>query len=353
MSAPTNFRIQHAFQFGLLGGLGVLTAVALGNAAISLAGIITSIITALFLTLGLEPLIQVIQKRVKKRSYSISIVVLGILAVVATMILVIFPPLVTQTSALIVQLPNLLTDFLNLPGVQSADANLGGALSSALNTTGAYLVDSKNWPNLLGGVVQVGMTLFNGAIGAMTVFILTLYFMAALPSIKKVGISLVSKSKRERVAGLVDQVINSIGRYVMGQVLVATINASVVFTTMLIAGVEFSLVLAFVDFLLVLVPIIGAMAGWTIVVLVTLASKSVMVAAIVAAVLAVYLQVEAYIIGPKIMTKTVNVPGSLIVVAALAGGSLLGILGSLLAIPMAATLLLIIREVWVPKQELK
>ncbi len=353
MSAPTNFRIQHAFQFGLLGGLGVLTAIAIGNAAISLAGIITSIITALFITLGLEPLIQVIQRRVKKRSYAISIVVLGILALVLTMALVILPPLVNQASSFIVQLPTLLTDFLKLPWVQSADANLGGAISSALNTTGAYLVDSKNWPNLLGGVVQIGMTLFNGVIGAMTVFILTLYFMAALPSIKKVGINLVAKSKRDRVGGLVEKVINSIGRYVMGQVLVASINASVVFTTMLIAGVEFSVVLAFVDFLLVLVPIIGAMAGWSIVVLVTLASKSMMTAGIVAAVLAVYLQVEAYIIGPKIMTKTVNVPGSLIVVAALAGGSLLGVLGSLLAIPMAATLLLIIREVWVPKQDLK
>jgi predicted PurR-regulated permease PerM len=353
MSEPTNFRIQHAFQFGLLGGIGVLTAIALGNAAISLAGIITSIITALFITLGLEPLIQVIQKRVKKRSYAITIVVLGLLTLVATIALVILPPLITQASSLLVQLPTLLTDFLKLPWVQSADANLGGAISSALNTTGAYLIDSKNWPNLLGGVVQVGISLFNGAIGAMTVFILTLYFMAALPGIKKVGISLVSQSKRDRVAGLVEKVIDSIGRYVMGQVLVASINASVVFTTMLIAGVEFSIVLAFVDFLLVLVPIIGAMAGWTIVVLVTLASKSLMTAAIVAAVLAVYLQVEAYIIGPKIMTKTVNVPGSLIVVAALAGGSLLGILGSLLAIPMAATLLLIIREVWVPRQDLR
>ena len=353
MSEPTNFRIQHAFQFGLLGGIGVLTAIALGNAAISLAGIITSIITALFITLGLEPLIQVIQKQVKKRSYAITLVVLGLLTLVATIALVILPPLITQASSLLVQLPTLLNDFLKLPWVQSADANLGGAISSALNTTGAYLIDSKNWPNLLGGVVQVGISLFNGAIGAMTVFILTLYFMAALPGIKKVGISLVSQSKRDRVAGLVEKVIDSIGRYVMGQVLVASINASVVFTTMLIAGVEFSVVLAFVDFLLVLVPIIGAMAGWTIVVLVTLASKSLMTAAIVAAVLAVYLQVEAYIIGPKIMTKTVNVPGSLIVVAALAGGSLLGILGSLLAIPMAATLLLIIREVWVPRQDLR
>jgi predicted PurR-regulated permease PerM len=353
MSTPTNFRIQHAFQFGLLGGLGVLTAIAIGNAAISLAGIITSIITALFITLGLEPLIQALQKRVKKRSYAITIVILGLLALFTTVIMVILPPLITQTGHFVVQLPALLTDFLNLPLVQSADTNLGGAISSALNTTGAYLVDSKNWPNLLGGVVQVGITLFNGVIGAMTVFILTIYFMAALPSIKKVGINLVSKTKREKVSGLVDQVITSIGRYVMGQVMVASINASVVFTTMLIAGVEFSVVLAFVDFMLVLIPIIGSMAGWSIVVLVTLASKSLTTALVVAIFLAIYLQLEAYIIGPRIMTKTVNVPGSLIVVAALAGGSLLGILGSLLAIPMAATLLLIIREVWVPHQDLK
>jgi len=353
MSAPTNFRVQHAFQLGLLGGLGVLTAVAIGNAAISLAGIITSIITALFITLGLEPLIQVLQKRVKKRSYAITIVVLGLLSLVATVVLVILPPLISQASTFIVQLPGLLRDFSNLPWIQSADQNLGGAISSALDSTSAYLVDSKNWPNLLGGVVQVGITLFNGVIGAMTVGILTLYFMAALPSIKKVGINLVAKSKRERVSGLVDQVITSIGRYVMGQVVVASINASVVFITMLIAGVEFSVVLAFVDFLLVLVPIIGSMAGWSIVVVVTLASSSLQTAVIVAIFLAVYLQIEAYIIGPNIMTKTVNVPGSLIVVAALAGGSLLGVLGSLLAIPMAATLLLIIREVWVPHQDLK
>ena len=353
MSAPTNFRIQHAFQFGLLGGLGVLTAIALGNAAISLAGIITSIITALFITLGLEPLIQVLQKRVKKRSYAITIVVLGLLALITSVILVILPPLISQTSSFIVQLPQLLRDFLSLPWVQSADANLGGTISSALNSTTEYLVDSKNWPNLLGGVVQVGITLFNGVIGALTVFILTLYFMAALPSIKRVSINLVAKSKRTRVAGLVDQVISSIGKYVMGQVVIASINASVVFTTMLIAGVEFAVVLAFVDFLLVLIPIVGAMAGWTLVVLVTLASSSVQTAVIVAIFLAVYLQVEAYIIGPKIMTKTVNVPGSLIVVAALAGGSLAGVLGSLLAIPVAAALLLIMREVWIPHQELK
>jgi predicted PurR-regulated permease PerM len=64
----------------------------------------------------------------------------------------------------------------------------------------------------------------------------------------------------------------------------------------------------------------------------------------------VYTQIEAFIVSPRIMKRAVNVPAALIVVSALAGGSLLGLLGSLLAIPVAATLLLIVREVWVPHQ---
>jgi len=70
----------------------------------------------------------------------------------------------------------------------------------------------------------------------------------------------------------------------------------------------------------------------------------------VAIAILVYSQIEAYIVAPRIMKKAVDVPAALVVVSALAGGSLLGLLGSLLAIPMAATLLLILREVWVPHQ---
>ena len=71
----------------------------------------------------------------------------------------------------------------------------------------------------------------------------------------------------------------------------------------------------------------------------------------VAVAVLLYTQIEAYIVAPRIMKKAVNVPAALIVVSALAGGALLGILGSLLAVPTAATILLIIREVWVPRQD--
>jgi len=350
MSAPTNIRISHAYQIGLLGGLGVLTALAVGNALVSIASIITSIFTALFITLGLEPLIQVLEKRVKRRGYAISIVALGLLGIVSLVIFLILPPLIAQTSTFIENLPSLLTEFSNLPWIQAADLRFGGAISSALDTSGAYLVDSKNWPNLLGGVVQVGISLFNGAVATLTVGILTLYFMSSLHGIKAVGINLVPKSRRKRVEGIVDQVISSVGRYVMGQVTVASINASIVFIVLLVAGVKFAVVLAFIDFLLVLIPMIGSLTGAAIVIIVTAATMPPQTTFGVAIAILVYTQIEAYLVAPRIMKKAVNVPAALIVVSALAGGSLLGLLGSLLAIPMAATLLLILREVWVPHQ---
>jgi predicted PurR-regulated permease PerM len=305
----------------------------------------------LFITLGLEPLVQLLQRRVKKRGFAIAIVALGVLAALSAVVFAILPPLITQASSFISNLPELMREFVKLPWVESVDSRLGGAIGTALNSAGEFLVDSKNWPALLGGVVQVGLSILNGLVGVLTVTILSLYFMAALPSIKRVGITLVAKSKREKLEGIVDKVIGSVGRYVMGQVVVSSINTSILFTVLMIAGVKFAVVLAFINFLLVLIPIIGSITGSAIVILITAATSPTETTIGVAIALLIYIQIEAYVVAPRVLKKAVNVPTSVIIVSALIGGSLAGILGSLLAIPTAATILLIIREVWVPRQD--
>jgi len=351
MQETKNTRLTHAFQIGFLGAIGVLAAVALGSAVISIAGIITSIITALFITLGLEPLVQLLHKRVKRRGLAIAIVAVGLFAALSAVIFAILPPLVSQASSFISNLPELIREFVKLPWVESIDSRLGGAVGTALNGAGEFLVDSKNWPTLLGGVVQVGISIFNGIIGFLTVTILTLYFMAALPSIKRVGITLVANSKRAKLEGIVEKVIGSVGRYVMGQVVVSSINTSILFTVLIIAGVDFAVVLAFINFLLVLIPIIGSITGAAIVILITAATSPAETTIGVAIALLIYIQIEAYLVSPRVLKRAVNVPTAVIIVSALIGGSLAGILGSLLAIPTAATVLLIIREVWVPRQD--
>ncbi len=351
MQETKNTRLTHAFQIGFLGALGVLTAVALGSAVISIAGIITSIITALFITLGLEPLVQLLQKRVKKRGLAIAIVGVGVFTALSAVVFAILPPLFSQANTFITNLPELMKEFVKLPWVESIDSRLDGAIGTALNGAGDFLVDSKNWPTLLGGVVQVGLSIFNGIIGFLTVTILTIYFMAALPSIKRVGISLVANSKRAKLEGIVEKVIGSVGRYVMGQVVVSSINTSILFTVLIIAGVDFAVVLAFINFLLVLIPIIGSITGAAIVILITAATSPTETTIGVTIALLLYIQIEAYLVSPRVLKRAVNVPTAVIIVSALVGGALAGILGSLLAIPTAATVLLIIREVWVPRQD--
>ena len=351
MPEASHRKITHAYQIGLLGGLGVLTSIALGSAVVSLAGIITSIITALFITLGLEPLVQLLQRRVKKRGLAIGIVAIGVFGLLAAVFIAVLPPLISQANAFITNLPDLLKEFLKLPLVESIDSRLGGSVATALNSAGEFIVDSKNWPNLLGGVVKVGITIVNAIFGFLTVTILTLYFMSALPSIKRVGITLVAKTHRKKLEGIVDQVIGSVGRYVMGQVVVSSINTSILFTVLMIAGVEFAVVLAFINFLLVLIPIIGSLTGASIVILITAATSPTETTIAVAIALLAYIQIEAYLVAPRVLKKAVDVPTAVIIVSALAGGALAGILGSLLAIPTAATILLILREVWVPRQD--
>jgi len=353
MPQPNNIKVSHPYQVGLLLGLGALTAIALANALTSVASIITSIITALFIALGLEPLIQFLQKKVKKRGYAISIVALGLVGLISAVFFLILPPLVSEAGAFVKQLPELMKSFIQLPLIHSLDVRFGGSISEALNNSGAFLIDSKNWPNLLGGVVQVGITLFNGVIAFLTVCILTLYFMSSLHSIKAVSINLVAKSQRKKATEIIDQVISSVGRYVMGQVVVASINASFVFIVLLISGVKYAVVLAFINFLFVLIPIIGSMTGGLIVIAVSAATMPPGTTLAIAVALICYMQIEAYVIGPRIMKRAVNVPAALIVVSALTGGALLGILGALLAIPVSATLLLVIREVWIPLQNKK
>jgi predicted PurR-regulated permease PerM len=343
-------RITNAFQLGLLGGLGVLVAIALGNALLTLANIVTYVALALFIALGLEPIVSFIESKLKfKRGLAILTVVGTLLIVLGTLIWSILPMVIEQTGHFIESAPELLGSVQQLDLVVSLDKQFGGSVSKAIEDAALYLTDSSNWPSLVGGVVQVGLTVFNGFFGALIVLTLSLYFMSSLSRLKSWIYSLVPASKRDTFSNLSEQIAGSVGRYVMGQVTIALINATLGFTMMSILGIEFSLVLACITFGLALIPLVGSISGATIVVIVAL-TTSPNVALIAAIYYLIYMQIEAYVLSPRIMNQAVAVPGAVVVVAALAGGALLGILGALVAIPVAASIMLIIRQVWVPRQ---
>lgn len=347
--APNNFKISNPFQIGLLGGLGVLTALVIGGMFVSLANIITYVFAAIFLSLGLDPIVTKIEKWGLKRPLAIAVVLVAFIGVLALLVSSFIPQILRQAGQFISQAPEDLQSIIAQPWIQNLDKRFDGAIVDAINNAGSFLSNSSNWPSMFGGVVQVGITLVNGFFGGVIITILTIYFMASLTKFKKWVYSLVPASSRGQFENIAEQVADSVGRYVIGQAFIALCNGVLSFIFLSIMGFKFALVLAFMNFLLSLIPLVGTLTGSAIVTIVAL-SMSPTTAIIVAIYYVVYMQVEAYLISPRVMSKAVAVPGAVVVVAALAGGTLLGVLGALVAIPVAASVMLILKQVLVPRQ---
>lgn len=347
-----HFRISNGFQLGLLGGLGVLAALVIGGAVVQTAHILTYVVAALFIALGLEPLIQWLGRTRLQRPASIGVVVVFFLSAIGLLIWAILPSAIAEATKFIAFLPELLSDIGSNPVLARLDEQFGGVVSNAAANLSAFLGDSDNWPGLLGGLLQFGLGLFNGLIGTIVVVILAIYFMVSIEGMKRYAARLVAKSNREQFTKLTNQVVNSIGRWVSAQVAIALIHSLTVFIFLTVMQAEYSLLLSILAFVLALIPLVGPISSAVLVTLVTLL-QSPSEALVVAIFYLIYLQIEAYLISPRIMKRAVQVPAPIVVIAALIGGTLMGVLGALVAIPTAASLLLIVREIWMPRQQLR
>jgi putative heme transporter len=347
--AIQNMKLTNAFTLGLFGGLGVLTALLLGGALTTLANVLTYVFAAIFLALGLDPLVSALERSKFPRPLAVLAVVVGLLSFIALLVWTMVPTLITEGTKLIETAPALIRQITELTFVASLDDQLGGAINATLLNASGFLGDSTNWPVMLGGVVQVGISFFTGVFGFIVILVLTVFFLASLSTLKNSLSKLVPKSKRDRYVQISDQVSKSVGRYVVGQVSVAALNAVLGFIVMSLVGLQFALVLAFVVFLLAIIPLIGSISGAILVVVVALAVNP-SAALILAIYYLIYLQLEAYLISPRVMKVAVSVPAPVVVIAALSGGALLGVLGALVAIPFAASIIFVVRELFIPRQ---
>ena len=138
----------------------------------------------------------------------------------------------------------------------------------------------------------------------------------------------------------------------MGQTSVSLVHATSLFIFLTIINAPFALLLTLLAFTISLIPLIGPLSSAIIVITVTLIEGP-QLALIAVIYYLIYLQLEAYLIAPRVMKKAVSIPAALVVIAALMGGTLMGVLGAVIAIPVAASILLIVREVWMPRQQLR
>ncbi|GGI47262.1 putative PurR-regulated permease PerM [Agromyces flavus] len=350
-------RIQNAFRLALVGTLGVGVGLLILSAVASLSTILTYIGAALFLALGLEPAVSGLERRGLPRWGAIVLVILGVAAVVAALLLAVIPIIVDQVAELIAQVPGIVAQLNRVDWIEWLQEQFPLLkIDEISEQAGAALTDFFTNPDklseLLGGVWAVALAIGGGVFAVIVVAVLTVYFTASLDAMKRATYQLVPASRRARFADLTEQITQSVGRYVIGQVSLAAVNGFLSFMFLSIIRAPFPAVLAFIAFLFSLVPLVGTLTGSIIIVLLCLIPGlgSPLTGLVAAIYYLIYMQVEAYVLSPRIMSRAVKVPGALVVVAALAGGALLGILGALVAIPIAAAALLIIKQVVIPRQ---
>lgn len=339
---------QSPFYVGFVGAFGVIIALGLWHLIGRLSTVITLVVVAFFLTLALDPIVSFLTRREIRRPAAVAIVFAGVLVVFTLLGLLVVPPVVDQGTQLVQDAPGYVNSVLDSRVVRQVDRDyhVVDKISQEFNKR---ITDSAFLSQVFGGVLGAGRAVLTGVFQFFTVMILTLFFLANLPKVKGAAFGVVPASRRPRVISLSEEIMRRTGSYAIGQVAVATINACFSWLMMTIVGIPYAAVLAVLVGVLGLVPMVGASLGAGLVCTVALFDEP-RKAVIALVYYIVYQQIENYVVVPRIMQRTVSVPGAVTVVAALAGGTLLGILGALLAIPIAAGLLLLYEEVLLPRQ---
>jgi putative heme transporter len=339
------------FMYGLLGALGVLVALVLGGIVDQLATVLVYIGVAIFLALGLDPIVTWIERKLP-RPAAVAIVVSVVVLAFAGILLAIVPILVEQISNLIKDGPKMVQEFMASDWFKSISDQFGSTFDDAAQGVLSFIQDPGNILNISGGVFAVGAGIAGGFTGVTIVLILTLYFMASLRSMKKVSARFVPAYQRETFSGLLEDVSGAVGRYVMGQASLALINGILSLIMLTIIGAPVPALLALIAFIGSMIPLVGTLSASIINSLICLIASP--ITALIAFIYyLVYMQIEAYVLSPRIMNKAVAVPGALVVIAAVAGGALGGILGALVAIPVAASIIIIVQKVVFPTQDAK
>ncbi|MFZ4124175.1 MAG: AI-2E family transporter [Candidatus Planktophila sp.] len=347
MGAPINR--SHPFYFGFVATLGALSAIVLMRALGSVSQVFVLILIALFLATGLNPAVEAIRSRGVSRVTAVTIIFVSVIAFVIFFAWVVVPPVVSQGSQLINSLPSLLQDLksnatINRLNEQFAIIDTLQAKLREFTADGTLLVST------FGGVIGVGRSVISGTFSALTILVLTLYFITSLPQMVKLGVRLAPASRRDRVAKLTNAIIARVGSFVGAQIFIAFMAAIFVVVLGMLLGLPSPVAIAMVVFVCALVPLIGHFLGSAVVTIIAL-TVSIPVGVIALITYIIYVQIENYIVTPRIMKKTLEVPGAVTIVAALIGSSLLGLVGGLLAVPVAAAIILILDEVVYPRAD--
>jgi predicted PurR-regulated permease PerM len=282
--------------------------------------------------------------RFMKRGLAVALVYLGLIVVPLGFVAILVPPIVNQANNLIANLPGYARDVSDFVARNDmlrrlqADYDLTGKLEQQAGRLPARIGDAA------GVLSDIGLGIVNSVFTAVTILILSIFLMGAGPRWLERWANRHPPELAAWWRRLFERIGGAVGNYVAGALLQASIAGITSWLVLVILGVPYALPLAVVVFLLDLVPLVGATLGAILVGIVTLFSDF-PVDTIVWAIWAVlYQQLENNVIQPRIQARAVQLEPLIVLISVLFGSTLFGVLGALLAIPVAAAIQITIRE---------
>jgi len=325
----------------------VLGAIAVMGAFIAIGSTFLVVFIGIFLGLVFEfPVRFVMRKTNMSRGLAATITVLGTALGVVVLALLFLVPLVGSVRDFLHELPQTIeqlrsTDELSWLG----DTGIGGNAQEGADKVSASV------PDAISAVLGIAGDFFAVFLAGFTILFICLFFLSDVGNLKGALGSMLMPGQRERWLAVWERVTESVSRWAIAVVVIATIAGTTQGLTAWALGSSFALALGVIAGLMDMIPNIGATIAGFILVPTILAEQGLGAALIMLIVVLVYQQVENNILTPKIQGKAVNLSGFFIIVAVTLFGALLGVLGALTAVPLAATIQIFIQELTKARRE--
>ena len=313
----------------------------------SVFNIVVLVLMAAVLAIGLDPAVRRIERLGRSRGRAVTLIFLGLIAIVVLFAWLVIPPLIRQIGELADDIPSYvarLSQRDDAVGRYFRSQDMAERLQDFIADLPARI--SSSFGTIVGVAGRVTSAIFN----VLTVAILTIYFMLSLPRMRRTAALAFAPSARERAETVMDEAISRIGGYVAGILTTASIagvSALLFFGILNAVGLDmpFAFPLAIWAALMGLIPAVGAYIGAAPAVVVAFFSSG-LTGVLVLVYFIVYQQIENYAIQPRVMKNAVNLSSAAVIVSTLVFGSLGGFAGALLALPAAATIKVVIVEVF-------
>ena len=334
------FNRRSPFYVALMASAGVAATYGAVRALASMSSALVLIGAALFVALGLEPAVSWLVNRKLPRWAAVTLVAVAVFAVVAATLMAAIPPLVQEARQFSEQLPHYIQqaqDRSSVIGRLNERFHLQQRVTDMISGSNRFSVEEllKAGSEVFGVVSQV-------AIAA----VLTVYFMADMRRIRVTFYRLVPSSRRPRAILIGDEVVAKLGDYVFGNLLTSFIAGLATFVWCFLLDIPYAVLLGVVVMILDLFPYGSAVGGFIVSAVALAVSIPVSIGTLVFYL--VFRLAEDYLLTPKIMARAVKVPAGVTVVAVLLGAAWLGVVGAVVAIPLAAAIQLLAEELLFP-----